>query len=591
MRPIPKMQKHKNTTTKLILITIILLLLPIAYAQREGSIPLLALVESGGESRGGVATLNLVIREGNGGVFLDTFPLTKSSTQISMRFAQQTACQELNLDCSNLDFFYTIRSAKGIIGGPSAGAAATILTAAVLENKKLNKSVAMTGTINSGGMVGSVGGLKEKISAAAEKNFSKVLIPKGTAILKENNSSINLIDYGKNLSTEVIEVGTLNEALSHFNGEKKEETKIEFVINKNYKKLMKEVADELCTKVTTFPEDLVNYSKKALDEENYYSAASLCFRSLIDQRKKEYSELNATKESLDALTETLSKKINITERELMSEKVNSLTALQTFMAVKERIDEAKELFEEIKNRKVEDAVSYVAFAEERLNSAKLWMKFFKLEDKKTEINEKNLRSSCENKLAEIEERLQYISEYLPIPLVRAEQDLKKAYEFLEKEPISCLYLASRTKASVDIVVSLLGVPEERLKEILDIKLSLAQKALVRAQQKGIFPLISYSYYEYSDSLKEFDVQSALLYAEYALEFATLDIYFPLGKFYEQKPKGIFKEFSINSFLLGFGFALLIMILSFYIKKNSHLKEKKQEKNNSGKKKSPKKIKF
>ncbi|MBI5064623.1 hypothetical protein HZA97_00165 [Candidatus Woesearchaeota archaeon] len=563
------MQKHKNTTTKLILITALLLILPIVYAQREGSIPLLALVESGGESRGGVATLNLAIREGNGGVFLDTFPLTKTSTQISMRFAQQTACQELNLDCSNLDFFYTIRSAKGIVGGPSAGAAATILTAAVLENKKLNETVAMTGTINSGGMVGSVGGLKEKISAAAEKNFSKVLIPKGTAILKENNSSINLIDYGKNLSIKVIEVGTLSEALNHFDGAQKEEKKVEFVISENYKKLMKEVADELCGKVKTFPEELRNYSKKALDEENYYSAASLCFRSLIDQRKKEYSELNATKENLEALTETLSKKINITEKDLMSEKVNSLTALQTFMAVKERIDEAKELFEEIKNRKNEDAITYVAFAEERLNSAKLWMKFFKLDDKKVELNDKNLKISCENKLAEIEERLQYISEYLPIPLVRAEQDLKKAYDFLEKDPISCLYLASRTKASVDIVVSLLGVPEERLKEILDIKLSLAQKALVRAQQKGIFPLISYSYYEYADSLKEFDVQSALLYAEYALEFATLDIYFPPGKFYEQKPNKFFKEFSINSFLLGIGLTLLGLSLMIYIKKHKH----------------------
>jgi len=49
--------------------------------------------------------------------------------------------------------------------------------------------------------------------------------------------------------------------------------------------------------------------------------------------------------------------------------------------------------------------------------------------------------------------------------------------------------------------------------------------LVEATEKGIFPVVGYSYFEYANSLKENDPFSALLYSEYALELSNLDIYF------------------------------------------------------------------
>ena len=44
-------------------------------------------------------------------------------------------------------------------------------------------------------------------------------------------------------------------------------------------------------------------------------------------------------------------------------------------------------------------------------------------------------------------------------------------------------------------------------------------------EKGVFPIVGYSYFEYANSLKETDPFSALLYSEYALELSNLDIYF------------------------------------------------------------------
>ena len=89
-----------------ILVLILLLLVPAVYAN-QGSTKLLALITKGDTQYGTAATLDLDIQQGQNRVFLETFPLTKISTQVSMRFAQQVVCSELDVDCSNYDFFYT----------------------------------------------------------------------------------------------------------------------------------------------------------------------------------------------------------------------------------------------------------------------------------------------------------------------------------------------------------------------------------------------------------------------------------------------------------------------------------------------------
>ena len=107
------------------------------------------------------------------------------------------------------------------------------------------------------------------------------------------------------------------------------------------------------------------------------------------------------------------------------------------------------------------------------------------------------------------------------------EKIDNAYDELNKgQYVSCLYQAIKTKAEIDVILGLIGVEDERLDELLDLKLTIVKKTLVKTQQKGIFPIISYPYYEYSNSLRDIDESSAFLFSEYALEFANLDIYFP-----------------------------------------------------------------
>ncbi|MEK6901034.1 MAG: S16 family serine protease, partial [Nanoarchaeota archaeon] len=152
-------------SSKVILsLLLILLLIPSLSAQngKQYHLKLLAVQEEGTTYIGSNADLYLELKEGTGRVFLDTFPLTKADTQISTRFAKDIACTHFKLDCDYYDFIFTIRATSNIVGGPSAGAAAAALTTIAVLDLPYTQDVAVTGTINSGGIIGPVGGVKEK---------------------------------------------------------------------------------------------------------------------------------------------------------------------------------------------------------------------------------------------------------------------------------------------------------------------------------------------------------------------------------------------------------------------------------------------
>ena len=129
------------------------------------------------ETVGGVAELFLEVRPGSGRVFINSFPVSRTDTQFSTRFANEIACDFLEADCSRHDFLYTINAGSSIVGGPSAGAAMTVLTVAALDKQPLREDVAMTGTINSGGLIGPVAGVPAKALAAERAGITTVVAP------------------------------------------------------------------------------------------------------------------------------------------------------------------------------------------------------------------------------------------------------------------------------------------------------------------------------------------------------------------------------------------------------------------------------
>ena len=228
-----------------LLILLNILLIPNVLA-KQGHMKLLAVQETEAGMEGGIADLYLEVKPGSGRVFLETFPLTKTDTQMSTRFAKAIACDAIEKDCDDVDFFYTITADSPIIAGPSAGSSIAVLTVAVLEGLKLDEGIATTGTINSGGLIGPVGGLKAKIEAAKKTGLNKVLIPAGEIIAKVGNTTVDLQNLSKALDIEVVEVSTLSEAVKQFTGKEIEQRYKKIEISDDYKETMKSLAKGLC---------------------------------------------------------------------------------------------------------------------------------------------------------------------------------------------------------------------------------------------------------------------------------------------------------------------------------------------------------
>jgi len=128
---------------------------------------------------GVIGKVRVEIKEGNGDVLVNTNPFVEPTTQYSIREAVKVAENFTNMNVSNKDVIISFDINGTLIGGPSAGAATTVATIAVMEGKHVKQDTAITGTIEEGGYIGEVGGVFEK-AVAAEKNGMKLfLVPKG----------------------------------------------------------------------------------------------------------------------------------------------------------------------------------------------------------------------------------------------------------------------------------------------------------------------------------------------------------------------------------------------------------------------------
>ncbi|MBI5881166.1 hypothetical protein HZB90_03485 [archaeon] len=486
-------------------------------------------------------------------MFLETIPLSKVDTQISTRFAKEMAFSFAEADCDRYDFFYTIKSTAGIVGGPSAGGAISALTVAMLKDLEVDQETAMTGTINSGELIGPVGSLKEKVEAAKEAGIKAVLVPGVQAEQKEDNIT-NIVEYGKEIGVEVVPVVTLGDAVSKLTGVKFEEIEKEVEVPDTYKKVMEDVAGKLCSRTEEMlsqidvfdldkrkeipfgwvqlqqeAQNLTEKGKKALEEGNFYSAASYCFGAGVKANTMIYDDKNLDDEQKAGETEELRKRVSDFDKATERRQKETITDLQTYMIVKERILESRQYLETGKNDSA--TLSYVA---ERLNSAVVWSDFFSKGGEEYKLDDEALKSSCTEILGEVDERFQYLNLFFPGLLNDLRNNLLTAHKHYQDGNYAlCVYLASRTKAEANIMVTMLGVKEEVVDELLKQKLKAAKRAVTKQIEKGTFPIIAYSYYEYATSLSSDNNYAALIYAEYALELSDIDIYFE-----KQKEEGI-----------------------------------------------------
>jgi len=546
---------------KIILFIMSMILLASIAAAQNNHLHLLAVSEKGNNTlTGGVADLFLEIREGKGNVFIDTYPLSKFDTQLSIRFAKEMACKFSEIDCSEYDFMYTIRAKSRIVGGPSGGAAIAAITYSQLNDLDLNDSVAITGTINSGRLVGNVGGIKQKIEGASEYGIKKVLIPLGESIQKqEDNTTLDMVEYGSSLNVTVVPVSDLEDALFHFTGKNLHKNITEFEVDKNYQEIMRKISDKLCNRSygiikliqsTSIVIDnsshngrplnatyntaisLIENAEAAYDNGTYYSSASQCYGAnnflyfiyLIAQNNSD--EFYSSKINL------LEGAITLYEGNLIGKNLTSIPELQTALIIRQRLDEAKNYLDKAREydfnnsnsskSQRENMIHYIALTVERLYTTQMWAMLFELPGEEYFIDLSILESSCQNIINDALARIEYAQLYLP---GRFAEQAKKLEELNQKsDPEYCISKASQIKADVNALIGSIGLLNEDISDYTRRKLAKATEVMAEETMNSRFPILGYSYYEYAKVLADSDPVSALIYAEYALEFSNLDLY-------------------------------------------------------------------
>ncbi len=187
------------------------------------------------EGRGVPTMLRVESLSGLGRVLTNIDVLTFwTDTQESIRTAKEVAVRTTKIDAGSLDLIYSVSVDNvSAVGGPSAGAALTIATIGVLENRQPANNIMITGTVDQNGNIGRVGGVYEKAVAAKSVNTTLFLVPVGegydTKVTPVESCSYaggtqvcqttynrTRVSIGANLSLEVKEVKNIAEAMQYF---------------------------------------------------------------------------------------------------------------------------------------------------------------------------------------------------------------------------------------------------------------------------------------------------------------------------------------------------------------------------------------
>ena len=390
---------------------------------------------------GVISTITVTIQSnGSARVFVDTLPLTQVDMQGSARLAVKVASalvkndENCDVNPSNYDYFFVVRTSAPIIGGPSAGAIMTVATIALLENWEMSNKTIMTGMINPDGSIGPIGGIPQKIDAANSVGATHFLIPEGQGVYTEMEVTTETIggwtrtvtrpvirivaDYAwDNYGMTVTEVADINEALENFTGYR-------FFFNEtdgdltteDYIASMEPLATSLLDEArqkyenasselenssipnqfpTYYKNDIIDYlvtaeekltqSQESYENGTYYTSTSKSFQSLIYSRFILYAcdYWNPDNDSyIEYLLQEVKSWYDNAAEEAKNAEINGFISLQSVGAAQRRASEAKQYLDNAETMydnglsyysEVLDFLYQLAFVVERSNSISWWI--------------------------------------------------------------------------------------------------------------------------------------------------------------------------------------------------------------------------
>lgn len=490
-----------------------------------------------------------IVKPGTGKVFVSASPLTEIDMQASARTAAIIASTILGENPLTMDFYVSVESPSIIIGGPSAGAALTAAMVSAISGFEINRSVMITGMINPDGTIGPVGGVKEKLEAAAGIGINLFLVPIGQSIVQENvvkykkvgpfivrtvkPVQINLIEYGKELGVKVLEVSNIIDVVKYMLNIKLAEKPIEHVelkLSTEAENLFREQISEFketylnirnmlgeakgtVRDIVKEAENRYNEALKLSNEGYLYSAASMLFQAvyLIDFARNLQKYYNEGEKLIQELFDEVNSTINRVSSKVYSVKPLKLSDIDILIASRYRIYLAKKLLEQAAETyskgNYEDTIFGLVYAKWRAKTAELWINALGLGVKEAPPEEivQHLSTLF---IYEANSIIAYASSLLKDLGVYSDEFLDKAVQDLdEAEEMSSmgdyygslgLSLSAIAEATVSIHKYFTVDAEKQLGAVKDI----AEKSLKYALSLGAEPLLALGYYEFAHQQQE-----------------------------------------------------------------------------------------
>ncbi|HPR41973.1 MAG TPA: ATP-dependent protease [Candidatus Methanofastidiosa archaeon] len=512
--------------------------------------------DENGDYVGVISEMSASVSEGDGSIFVETWPLSEIDTQASARLAATVASEVCGVDLYDYNFYYTITSSSSVIGGPSAGGILTVATVAALNGWEVDTSVMMTGMINPDGTIGPVGGIYQKALAASEFGIKTFLVPEGQATVTYDGEVIDLTTYApENWGMEVKEITDIYDAVYEFTGmeyesdeytgditidtsffsedvttemESTQELRDEVTSALDSSDLSLSVKDDLEAYVDNADERLSD-AEDAIDDGLYYSAMSFLFQARISYTYVDYAlqYLNAGEDvsSLNELFDWAESYINDVDGEVKDtvSEIKGYSSLQAFSAAQERVFEAIEYIGDAKLYLVQgrepEALYDLAFAVERARTSEFWLAICNRYSEGDTVEVDELKTDAEVILNDA--NLTYIYAYNLMSsnslLVQASDLLDSAYEeFSDENYAAALFNAIESKTRSSVAIELYSTGDDIIESRVERAKENAAKAIEEQISNGITPVLSMSYYEFATVFEEQgELESAMIYYKYA----------------------------------------------------------------------------
>ena len=509
---------------KVVVLLVFFLLLATAEAQ-EQQISLLAVVETeeGETGDGALATLILKLQPGTGEVFIGTSSFAQIDTQITTKQAKEITCTVSRARCNEYDFFYSIEANSPIVKGPSAGAATAVLTVATLTKKQLPDDIALTGALLSGGVIGRVGSVPEKVKIAADNGKKLILVPKGNLDETDEKTGLTLRAYAKQLNVDVREIAHINEAMALIFNETVSPVE-EVTPPSSYVEQMRRIADAMCTEaeqrrgqsdaIDTLLDKALNFS------DTPYASASFCFNARVLSSRETLREVEG--EELQMLSNALLDNFTALEESLEQP---SFEELSLYGVIKERIiqgrEGAEEALEQLGRGNKQQAADSLAFSQARLSSVHEWSKLLQ---KQKPAPRKELKNFCDEKIRQAQESFQSAKKIVGPARENALRYTGSAEQASSEGDYGyCVYKAQEERARIHYFITLLSVERNALPEVLELKQQTARQQIAKEQKEGFFPLVAYTFLTYAEALAADNATAtALLFTEQVLELLLLE---------------------------------------------------------------------